>query len=682
MEGLGHSRTGSIRPRAWSVRLRGAATDWFLATDEGRGLTGGNGDARWCNVAVELHDVVVMAVGDGASRGPGSVRAWSGRRVFLSYRREETRHIAGRIADRIGPDRVFMDVDSIEPGVDFGVAIAGAVESCEVLVAVIGQEWLTSADHRGRRRLDDPDDFVVLEIGTALRRSIRVIPVLVDGAYMPRRDELPPALESLARRNAVRIDHESFSADIGRLLAGLETSQRDVDADAIAADPAPRSSTPSPSTSPPDPGSPARVETARYAEDRAETTEPFDVTGKARTTAPPPPHIVPDDQRTPVSPDGPWRDQVAATRAFTDAPTVLSADDLQSEAPMTPAELASGVPTEIVRLVHDGADIVFLEFSPDGTQLATFNRDDTVRVWDSVTGRELIRFNQQMQMISGVVYGLMAFNPDGTQLAVASGRAVRVWDPAAGRELATLKHKKWINWFAYSPDGSCLATASGGTGRVWDSVSGEEMARVTEGGEVLTLTFSPDGTQLATANTTGVARLWDPTTGHQRGDLATRGSVWGIWFTADGVQLVTVGAQTARVWDLASGREVAKMTHEKMVSLAELSPDGTRMVTADYVGERRRGPGTARVWDLATGRQLAHPTHEQRVTSVAFSPDSTVVATASEDGEVGIWEAATGGELASLSHDGKVSCAEFCPNGTRLATACAGTVRVWALGKE
>ncbi|MFL6149259.1 MAG: toll/interleukin-1 receptor domain-containing protein, partial [Pseudonocardiaceae bacterium] len=117
------------------------------------------------------------------------------RAVFLSYRREETRHIAGRLADRLtdrlGSTQVFVDVDTIEPGADFASVITQAVGSCEVLIALIGPTWSTITDQRGRRRLHDPDDFVVLEIQAALEREIHVIPVLIDGAVMPNRYDLP-----------------------------------------------------------------------------------------------------------------------------------------------------------------------------------------------------------------------------------------------------------------------------------------------------------------------------------------------------------------------------------------------------------------------------------------------------------------------------------------------------------
>src|SRR5688572_23306247 len=109
--------------------------------------------------------------------------------IFVSYRRQETQHVAGRLADRLtlrfGVERVFMDVDSIAPGADFTKAITEAVSRCDVLIALIGRQWTGVVDADGARRLDDPDDFVVQEIHAALERDIPVVPVLVDGATMP-----------------------------------------------------------------------------------------------------------------------------------------------------------------------------------------------------------------------------------------------------------------------------------------------------------------------------------------------------------------------------------------------------------------------------------------------------------------------------------------------------------------
>ena len=146
--------------------------------------------------------------------------------IFVSYRRQDSDHLAGRLYDRLvdrfGEGKVFMDVDTIEPGLDFAEEVTRAVAACQVLVAVIGPAWLTAADGRGRRRLDHPGDFVRLEIETALTRGVRVIPVLTQGAMMPDEDDLPENLAALARRNALFIRHESFRSDAGRLVTAIE----------------------------------------------------------------------------------------------------------------------------------------------------------------------------------------------------------------------------------------------------------------------------------------------------------------------------------------------------------------------------------------------------------------------------------------------------------------------------
>ena len=146
--------------------------------------------------------------------------------IFVSYRRQETGPVAGRLydrlADRFGKSHVFIDVDAIEPGVDFAEEIFRAVAACRVLLAIIGPSWLTAADERGSRRLEDPQDWVRLEIQAALTRGVRVIPILVEGAVMPAPDDLPDSLAGLARRHALRIRHESFGSDAGRLMAAVE----------------------------------------------------------------------------------------------------------------------------------------------------------------------------------------------------------------------------------------------------------------------------------------------------------------------------------------------------------------------------------------------------------------------------------------------------------------------------
>lgn len=140
-------------------------------------------------------------------------------RIFLSYRRDDTRHLAGRLYDRFverfGPARIFMDVDSIEPGLVFRDVITDAIDRCAILLAVIGPGWPTA-------RLAEPDDLVRIELEAALRRGIRVIPVFVDDAEMPRAADLPQSLAALARRHGATVRHASFRQDVARLLDVLD----------------------------------------------------------------------------------------------------------------------------------------------------------------------------------------------------------------------------------------------------------------------------------------------------------------------------------------------------------------------------------------------------------------------------------------------------------------------------
>jgi predicted ATPase len=147
-------------------------------------------------------------------------------RVFLSYRRDDAAGHAGRIADhlvaRYGPDAVFMDVETIEAGADFVEAIDQAIAGADAVLVVIGPGWVEARDAVGRRRLDDPTDFVRIEVEAALAREVRSIPVLVGGATMPAPEELPASIAPLARMNGVELVDRRFLADVEDLVRALE----------------------------------------------------------------------------------------------------------------------------------------------------------------------------------------------------------------------------------------------------------------------------------------------------------------------------------------------------------------------------------------------------------------------------------------------------------------------------
>lgn len=175
--------------------------------------------------------------------------------ILISYRREDSSGYAhalyNRLSKQYGEGRVFMDVDAIEPGQDFVEALEGSVQACDVVIALIGRRWVDAKDEDGQRRLEDPNDFLRIEIQTALERGVRVIPVLVQGARMPRVAELPEDLGKLARRQALELSDTRFNMDVDRLIHSL---------DQFASRRSQPSAPPSPPSPPETPPSPELVE--------------------------------------------------------------------------------------------------------------------------------------------------------------------------------------------------------------------------------------------------------------------------------------------------------------------------------------------------------------------------------------------------------------------------------------
>lgn len=147
-------------------------------------------------------------------------------RIFISYRRSDSKWAVGRIYDRLGEvldkNNLFLDISDIEPGEDYVDKIEKVVGSCDVLLVVIGHDWLNAKDSSGNRRLDDPNDLVRVEVATALARGVRVIPILIDDAEMPVYSEVPEELTSLLRRNAKPVSFPQFHSDIDSLIRVLK----------------------------------------------------------------------------------------------------------------------------------------------------------------------------------------------------------------------------------------------------------------------------------------------------------------------------------------------------------------------------------------------------------------------------------------------------------------------------
>ena len=153
--------------------------------------------------------------------------------IFISYRRQDSTAYAGRLYDRLverfGAGSVFMDIDSINPGADFVDVLAEKIRLCEVILVVVGPDWLSICEENGNLRLSDPKDFVRQEVAMGLEGQIHLIPLLVGGAKMPTEKELPDGLSALARRQAVAISDVHFHRDVDTLIEQIQAFlQRDI----------------------------------------------------------------------------------------------------------------------------------------------------------------------------------------------------------------------------------------------------------------------------------------------------------------------------------------------------------------------------------------------------------------------------------------------------------------------
>lgn len=170
-------------------------------------------------------DFKAMARAAEAHKKAEALKGYS-KSIFVSYRRDDSRYQARMIHSAFvkatSADHVFMDIDSIPPGANFRKRLKDWVDRCTILLALMGRDWMDVTDpSTGRRRLENPSDFVRIEIAEALARDIPVVPVLLDGTPMPEANRLPDDLKELANRQAVFVEFRTFDTDVDRLIAKL-----------------------------------------------------------------------------------------------------------------------------------------------------------------------------------------------------------------------------------------------------------------------------------------------------------------------------------------------------------------------------------------------------------------------------------------------------------------------------
>jgi len=356
-------------------------------------------------------------------------------------------------------------------------------------------------------------------------------------------------------------------------------------------------------------------------------------------------------------------------------------------------EVPSG--RETARMIHDSG-ITALALTPDGNFLITGSEDVAVQIWE-IPGRRW-----EGRMPHGDKVRSVAFSPDDRFIATASGNpmsdahrddAVRIWDFATGNMIAHLKHRGVPDRVVFSPSGRYLAgLANDRLVRIWDSATGREVSRVNhwpkkepddglipEMQRVFAIAFSPDDRYLATGSRDRTARVWEVSSGREVARMNHDHNIMSLAFSSDGRYIATASLdRTARLWEVIGGREIRRMTLSGGVWEIAFSPNGLYLATAS-------DDGTVRVLEVATGREIGQWQYAKRVTDIAFTPDSRYLATTSWDRTAKILDVMAAKEAASLAHEDMVFALAFSSDGRFIATASKDrTARVWEVpsGRE
>ena len=637
-------------------------------------------------------------------------------RVFISYRREDSIAYAGRIFDRLtsqfGVSNVFMDVDALEPGVDFVEVLQGALESCDVLLAVIGRIWLTARDPAGRPRLSDPDDFVAREIAAALERpDIRVIPVLVGGARMPQSAELPDRLSGLTRRQALTIPDIGFHQTLGRLIESIERAGQErlarqkaqaaerADQERLAREKALAAE---------------RADQERMARQKALAAERADQERMARQKAQ---AVVADGlaKRSDGSPGSPtrhgskprpvrvvtifvvaaslgiwWythtrpRSPVATSKAtetnkgFTSPKSSQNSSESALRPPAVQSATVGVLPEKSSVSSSSETTPQYLLPPPKKGFVASSSETSSLATPEYVFDRS---FDTK-----GVP---LAVTEDGKYLA-AGDSSYTIWETLTGTLVTTLEGRSnYVSSLSFSPDRRYLAAGvSSSSIRIWDLAPGRDASSktgtITAGralppltghkSEVDSVAFSPDSRLLASGGADWTIKLWQVDAGRQWKSLSGhRGAVLSIAFGPDGRSIASGSAdKTAKIWDLTTGKAVRTVVADSGdgVQSVALSPDGEYMASGG--GGIHTPPYSWRdskitVWRIGTGEAVATRAVNESafVSALAFSSDGKDLVIGQWDGEVLLcrWSTNTAVRI-DRGHGERVRFVAFAANGS------------------
>jgi WD40 repeat protein len=320
----------------------------------------------------------------------------------------------------------------------------------------------------------------------------------------------------------------------------------------------------------------------------------------------------------------------------------------------------------IARMTHGYIKAVAL--SPNGKYVVSGGWDNTVRVWEAPTGKEVAHMTHD-DWVETIAFDL------SNKYIVSGGddHTVRVWEALTGKEVAHMLHGSNVYSVVFSPNSNYIVSGGGdGLVRVWEALTGKEVTHMTHDDRINEIAFSPNNQYVASASNDATVRVWEALTGKEVARMTHDGNVYSVVFSPNNNYIVSSSFdQTVRVWEALTGKEVARMTHDSSVSTAAFSPDGKYIVSGD-------GAGTVHVWEALTGKEVARMTHDDYIAQVSFSPDGKYIVSGSFDNTARVWEAMTGKEIARMTHDDGVTTVAFGPRGDYIVSGgYDDIVHVW-----
>jgi hypothetical protein len=608
-------------------------------------------------------------------------------KIFINYRRDDSIGMAGRLHDRLaqtfGRDKLFIDVDHIPVGVDFAEHLNSQVAACDAILVVIGPHWLDAKDESGDRRLDKPDDFVAIEIAAALARDIRVIPVLVDGAHMPKASQLPDSLKPLARRHAIEVRHAHFGHDAEALVARMREA---LGVEALG-----------------DEATVARGHEALGA--ASPSRRRFQLHSRRRTVMAAAAVAVllmvgwvgyayvrhageGRAQQAELKQEEERRALVAeANRKVEDVEqqrlAAVKADQDRQARVASEAE-AKRKTDEAERQRQANIRAEQESQARAAAEAEAKRKAEEERKAKGAAGVEAKpKAGAPILIINDYSINSVAFAPDGrTALSGSDNKKLKLWDLSSGQEIRTFTgHSGNVTSVAFAPDGrTALSGSLDTTVKLWEVATGREILTfVGHAGSVYTVAFAPDGRTALSGSNHSEIKLWDVSTGQVIRSFNAFG-VFALAFGPDGRNALYAGSPDswAAVLDVADGdviRRVGKGAHSGSVNTVAFAPDGRTALT----GSDDR---TLKLWDLSSGREIrTFSGHSNSVRSVAFAPDGRTALSGSFDKTLKLWDVATGREIRTFTgHSDWVTSVAFAPDGrTALSGSRDDTLRLWDL---